>query len=105
MLQIFETVIDACGQIVSRDPMILLFADRDTAEAFVQDHVERSFARGKCGYDLDGDYWWGRMSRRVRGCTATPSRIRLTRGGLRKPPLLQAEACDRLARIQFRGLL
>jgi hypothetical protein len=59
MLQIFETVIDACGQIVSRDPMILLFADRDTAEAFVQDHVERSFARGKCGYDLDGDYWWG----------------------------------------------
>jgi hypothetical protein len=59
MLQIFETVTDARGRIQSRDPMILVFGDRDSAAAFVQDHVERLFARGKCGYDLDGDYWWG----------------------------------------------
>ena len=60
MVQIFETIFDARGQIRSRDPMIRVFATRDTAAAFVQDHVEKSFAEGQCGYDFDGDYWWGR---------------------------------------------
>jgi len=59
MLHVYESIFDANGEMLSRDAIIGLHTDRDTASIFVQQHLEKSFAGGKCGYNEADDYWWG----------------------------------------------
>jgi hypothetical protein len=59
MLQIFETVLGADGTLQKRDAIILEFYDRDAAARFIELHLEQSFPTGRCGYDVEDDYWWG----------------------------------------------
>ena len=59
MLQVFETIFNAHGEMQSRDAIVVLFNDRETAAHFLQRHLAESFVNGKCGYHAEDDYWWG----------------------------------------------
>ena len=59
MIQVFETIFNADGEMLKRDPIVLVFSDRDTAALFLQTHLGKSFADGRSGYHESDDYWWG----------------------------------------------
>jgi hypothetical protein len=59
MVQILKMSFDSAGGMVACSALPISFDNRADASHFMEHYLVLAFARGKCGYQLDDEYWWG----------------------------------------------
>ena len=59
MVQILKMTFDSAGGMVACGALPINFDTETDASQFMEHYLSLAFARGKCGYQLEDEYWWG----------------------------------------------
>jgi len=59
MVQILKMTFDSAGGMIVCGALPVSFDNKGDANHFMEHYLSLTFARGKSGYHLDDEYWWG----------------------------------------------
>ena len=59
MVQILKMTFDAAGGMVACGALPIRFDTEADATDFMEQYLQMTFGRGKSGYQLEDEYWWG----------------------------------------------